>query len=218
MNKLLSIVRYVFFISYNLLITRNQKFAYTILRIVLASDRIFFKFKFLKEYARKQHDALSLNDETRILRLTGKKILEVGSGMAYWGLTLKEHGRVIVAVEICDSYLRLSKMVNAYEAVIKGSASALPIRPNYFDTVLAIEVIEHLNKENGFLMIKEAERVSKCVVITTPMEFKSNENLPSWVPKSEHHLSFWTGQELQNAGLKTSFLGRSLLAVKNQIN
>lgn len=213
MNRLLSIVRYCFFASYNLLITRDQKYARIFLSVVVAIDRAF-RFKFLKEYARKQHDAFSLDDEKRIVELTGSKILEIGSGMGYWGLLLKDYGRVTFALEICDSYLHLAKMINAYDAVIKGSANALPIRPDYFDTALAIEVIEHVNKEDGFSLINEAERVSECVIITTPIDISGNENLPNWVPKSERHLSCWTKQELRKAGFVTTLLGRSLLAVK----
>lgn len=213
MNRFLSIVRYCFFASYNFLITRDRKYARISLSLMVTIDRLF-KFKFLKEYARKQHDAFSLEDEKRIVELTGNKILEIGSGMGYWGLLLKDYGRVTIALEICDSYLHLAKMINAYEAVIKGSANALPVRADYFDTALAIEVIEHVNRQNGSSLINEAKRVSELVIVTTPIDISGNENLPSWVPDSEHHLSRWTEQELRKAGFVTTSLGRSLLAVK----
>ena len=213
MNSLLSIVRYCFFASYSLLVTRDRKYARIFLSLVVAIDRIF-KFRFLREYARRQHDAFGLEDEKRIVELTGNKILEIGSGMGYWGLLLRGYGRVTIALEICDSYLHLAKMINAYEAIIKGSAIALPIRADYFDTALAIEVIEHVNRQNGFSLINEAKRVSKCVIVTTPLGISGNENLPSWVPESEHHLSCWTEQELREAGFVTSLLGRSMLAAK----
>jgi 2-polyprenyl-3-methyl-5-hydroxy-6-metoxy-1,4-benzoquinol methylase len=213
MNSLLSVVRYCFFASYSLLVTRDQKYAHISLGIIVAIDRLF-KFKFLKEYARKQHGAFSLEAEKRIVELIGNKILDIGSGMGYWGLLLKDHGRVMIALEICDSYLHLAKMVNAYDAVIKGSVNALPIRAGYFDTALAIEVIEHVSRQNGFSLISEAKRVSERVIVTAPLDISGNENLPSWVPESEHHLSSWTEQELREAGFLTTLLGRSLLAVK----
>jgi len=213
MNSLLSIVQYCFFASYNFLITCDQKYAHISLSVIVAIDKVF-KFKFLKAYARRQHDALGLEDEKQIVQLFGNKILEIGSGMGYWGLLLKDYDRVTMALEICDSYLHLAKMINAYQAVIKGSANALPIRPGYFDTALAIEVIEHVSKQDGFSLINDAERVSECVIITTPLDISGNENLPNWVPESEHHLSCWTEQELRKAGFVTTLLGRSLLAVK----
>lgn len=213
LNILLSTVRYGFFAFYTLLIARDQKYAHISLSVVVAIDRLF-KFKFLKEYARRQHEAFSREDEKRIIELSGNRILEIGSGMGYWGLLFKDYGRVTIALEICDSYLRFAKMINAYEAVIKGSANALPIRPDCFDTALAIEVIEHVNRQNGLSLINEAERVSECVIITTPLNISGNENLPSWVPESEHHLSRWTEQELRKAGFVTTLLGRSLLATK----
>jgi hypothetical protein len=132
------------------------------------------------------------------------------------GLLLKDFGRVAIALEICDSYLRLAKIINSYEAFIKGSANALPFVSDYSDTVFAIEVIEHTSKQNGFSLIDEAERVSECVIISTPLNSLGNEDLPSWVPESERHLSCWTEQELQEGGFATTLLGRSLLAIKGR--
>lgn len=214
MSSLLSMVHYFFFVFYSLLISRmRRKYVLVGLSLVVTVDKMF-KFKFLKEYARRQHDAFSLEDEKRIIELTGNRILDIGSGIGYWGLLLRDYGRVAIALDICDSYLRLTKMINAYEAVIKGSASALPIRADYFDTALALEVIEHVDKQNGFSLISEMKRVSECLIVTTPQDASGNEDLPDWVPESERHLSCWTGQELREAGFTVTLLGRSLLAVQ----
>jgi SAM-dependent methyltransferase len=202
----------MFFTFYSLFLTREKKYAHCFLRLVTAVDGLV-KFKFLRELARKQHDAFGLKDEKRILALTGNNVLDIGSGLGYWGLLLKDYGRKTVAIEIYQPYLRLTKMLEAYGAVIKGSANALPLKPNCFDTALAIEVIEHVNKQHGYLLLKEAKRVSKSVIVTTPRYYSSNLNLPRRVPETERHLSYWTEQDFKTDGFKTSTLGRSILAL-----
>jgi ubiquinone/menaquinone biosynthesis C-methylase UbiE len=155
-----------------------------------------------------------LEDEKQILALIGNKVLDIGSGMGYWGLLLRNSGRKTVAIEISKPYLRFTKMLGVYFAVIRGSANALPIKSNCFDTALAIEIIEHVNKQDGRSLIREMKRLSRCVIISTPKNPSPNLDLPKWVPETERHLSCWTERDFQAEGLKTSIIRDSILAVQ----
>jgi 2-polyprenyl-3-methyl-5-hydroxy-6-metoxy-1,4-benzoquinol methylase len=193
--------------------TRERKYANCFLRIVVAVDGLS-NFNFLREFARRQHDAFGLKDEKQILGLIGNRVLDIGSGMGYWGLLLRNSGRKTVAIEISKPYLRLTKMLGAYYAVIRASADTLPIKSNCFDTAVALEIIEHVNKQDGLSLIREMKRVSSCIMISTPSDPSSNLDLPKWVPESERHLSYWTEKDFQAEGLKTSIIGDSILAVQ----
>ena|SRR6478736_2700396 len=67
-----------------------------------------------------------------------------------------------------------------------------------FDACIALDVIEHLPKEDGWQMLKSMEAIaSKCVVIFTPNgfipQFSQNGDL-------QQHLSGWEVNEMAGAG------------------
>lgn len=212
MNGWRNIAKYLFFNSYKLLMTREKKYAHFLLRLVLAADKLS-EFKFLKDFARRQHDAFDLDDEKQIVALIGKSIVDIGSGMGYWGLRLGGSEREVLAIELSRPYIRFTKMLGTYTAVIRASATALPLRSDCFDTALALEIIEHIDKQLGFLFIEEAKRVGRCVIMSTPQNPSTNLDLPKWVPETERHLSYWTEDDFRHEGFTTSTLGESLLAV-----
>lgn len=73
------------------------------------------------------------------------------------------------------------------------------IPENYYDFVLAIDLIEHLSKSEGFLLLYELDRISKGFsALLTPNGFV-------WQPPSENnphnaHISGWTHKELRQLG------------------
>ena len=74
-----------------------------------------------------------------------------------------------------------------------------------FDVVVAFDLIEHLSKEDGYLLLYEMERISrKLVVVYTPTGFL-------WQPPSPNnpfnaHISGWRPRDLKHFGFK-SFTG-----------
>lgn len=69
---------------------------------------------------------------------------------------------------------------------------------NYFDTVVALDLIEHLTKENSEQLLNKMEHIARKVIIFTPNGF---------VPQVEHygnpfqvHLCGWTAQEMKQRG------------------
>ena len=208
-------IRRFFFVFYVRLITREKKYARCLLWLIIKVDGLV-GFRFLREYARIQHSSFDLSDETRILNSTEGNVLDLGCGMGYWGLILKNRGCSVVGIDVFLPYLRLVKMLEVYDAVLKCSVIALPFRTNCFDTALSIEVIEHLNKQDGLQLLRQARQVSNRVIVTTPQHYLSGQNLPSWVPKSEHHHSHWTEQDFQQEGFTITYLGQSVLAITDK--
>lgn len=65
--------------------------------------------------------------------------------------------------------LKAARESGVYSDRVLGNAVSLPFKPHSFDAVIAIDVIEHLEKEQGWRLLSEAERVSEFkVVILTP--------------------------------------------------
>lgn len=87
----------------------------------------------------------------------------------------------------------------------RASAEKIPFRQNFFDTIIAGELMEHLKKPECF--VKEANRVLKKngkLIITTP-----NKN--SWVNKLFHsyqtpiHFCLFSPKELKELLAKNGF-------------
>lgn len=72
---------------------------------------------------------------------------------------------------------------------------------NSFDVVMALDLIEHLEKDGGYELLSEMERVAKkMVIIFTPNGFvlqKPYENNP-W----QEHLSGWSFEEMKSLGFE----------------
>lgn len=69
------------------------------------------------------------------------------------------------------------------------------------DSVCIIDVIEHLSKDDGYVLIKEAERIArKQIIIFTPLGYMSNhaEEKDGWGlngGKMQEHLSGWLPED-----------------------
>lgn len=72
---------------------------------------------------------------------------------------------------------------------------------NQFDCCVALDVIEHLTKEDGYKLIRDMERIaSKKILLFTPNGFLPQHNL--YDNDLQVHLSGWTAQEMQALGFK----------------
>lgn len=83
----------------------------------------------------------------------GQKVLDVGSAQGWYIKYLKDLGFEVTASDI--------EKAIAFEDVpfVQSSATALPFEANSFDTVLAINIIEHIDDETKAL--SELHRVTK---------------------------------------------------------
>ncbi len=72
---------------------------------------------------------------------------------------------------------------------------------NQFDCVVALDVIEHLTKEDGYKLINDMERIArKKILLFTPNGFLPQHSL--YDNDLQVHLSGWTAQEMQSLGFK----------------
>jgi hypothetical protein len=86
----------------------------------------------------------------------------------------------------------VAKGKHRYTDVVLADASRLPFKDHQFEVVLAFDVIEHLDKARGLIMIAEAERVGTLeVVIFTPNGF-----LPQGALDDNPHQFHRSGWEL----------------------
>jgi len=110
-----------------------------------------------------------------------------------------------VGIEAYKPYLKTSKRKKIHNKYINKNLSDLKFTENSFDAVIMIEVLEHLPKETGKLIIKNAGKwAKKKVIITTPNGFIKQEEIDG--NPLQKHLSVWTVSDMNKLGFKSKGL------------
>ncbi len=109
-----------------------------------------------------------------IQNVPGKTFLDVGCGYGKWGFLLKKYAdptqpRHVTGLDLFEPHVKALQADGIYDEVHVGDATALPFPDKSFDTVIACEVLEHLPREQGEVLIRELRRVARlCFVVSTP--------------------------------------------------
>jgi len=155
-------------------------------------------------------------DET--VRLKPRSILDVGCGLGIYGalcrvylegdnlydrknLTFnrKENWKIkIDCIEGFERYITDLHRAVYNEIFIDDALKVLnSFNDKAYELILAIDILEHFQKEDGIGFIKELKRVGRNVIIATPAEPEKQV-----VPENplEDHRSCWSREELQSSG------------------
>lgn len=94
---------------------------------------------------------------------------------------------------------------------IQGDASKIMdiFVDHTFDLIIATDLIEHLNKEDGLQFIKSAEIIAKkAIIIFTPNGFLDTEKYQAKDVHSDLdiHKSGWTEEEFKELGFETELV------------
>lgn len=104
-----------------------------------------------------------------------------------------------VGVEPFTPYLELSRSKNIHKKYINENILSLNFKENEFDAVMMIDVIEHLPKYQGEILIEKAENwARKKIIISTPNGFVKQKSFDG--NKLQEHLSGWKIHELNKRG------------------
>jgi SAM-dependent methyltransferase len=130
----------------------------------------------------------------------GAKILDIGCGR-YSALSqvIKTQNFYAIGLDIFEPHVRASNRRGIYQGVICGDVRALPIKDKQFDLVILLEVLEHLDKEDGQKALSELERVSReAILLTTPIGKCPHHDY--YGNPYEEHRSVWSLEELKASG------------------
>jgi len=139
----------------------------------------------------------------KIMDKSSRTILDIGP---FWGAVgrlfqLRNRKNVqIIGIDINEKYIEHCKCLNVYDSLIVGDGRSLPFRSNIIDVTIALEVIEHLEKEDGYGFLGELERVKKRqTILSTPIGFRA---LYDYHSESQIHRSGWYPIEFKQRGYK----------------
>ena len=143
-----------------------------------------------------------LNMAWRFLRKSSHTILDIGCGAGQPAKFLKSRRTLsIVGVDIWLPALRQAQQTGSHDASVLADIRHLPFRSKSFDVVLALEVIEHLEKEASSEIIRRMEGIArKQVILTTPVG-EQEQGTCKGNPHQEHKC-FWNPIEIRKQGYK----------------
>jgi hypothetical protein len=157
----------------------------------------FLHLIFFSRYFYKKHFLNILEKE-----LEGcTNVLEIGSGKTSYLRDLESDFK-ITALDISLNQIRESRKNQVYNNHILGDVLTINqlIKPGSFDAIVAMDLIEHLDKEKGLKLISDLSSLAKKIIIYTPNGFLFQP--PTADNPFQEHLSGWDFDEMQNLGFK----------------
>jgi 2-polyprenyl-3-methyl-5-hydroxy-6-metoxy-1,4-benzoquinol methylase len=138
-----------------------------------------------------------------------KSILDIGLGYGKYGLLCREYlegwkNRVfpkqwiirIDGIEIFEPYTDLSWNEEIYDRIYVGDARKRIYDVGMYDLILAIDVIEHVEKDDGIRLIHAIlEKCLKCAIINVPTGNWMGNVVVGGNP-NEAHKAIWTVEDM----------------------
>ena len=140
----------------------------------------------------------------RMLRSETKTILDAGCGFgeASEAIKIRNPSLHIIGAEVSLERLCSAKKRGFLDDSVLCDIRYLPFRNSSVDTVLCIEVIEHLKKTEGVHVLKDLEIIGcKQVIVTTPVGYAKEPSTVSGIDFLKH-ISGWTPLEFKGRGYK----------------
>lgn len=129
--------------------------------------------------------------------------LGCGKGVPTRGLRCKQ----LVGVDVFRHWL----VIYDGEKLL-SDVKHLPFKPQCFDVVLALDVLEHLKQVEATQLLNSMENVArKKIIVYTPKKFNLQDDLGN--PYNQHE-TFISPKLLKNEGYKVSF-PKNTFAIKN---
>jgi SAM-dependent methyltransferase len=155
-------------------------------------------------------------DPVVIPLVQGPKILDVGCGFGKWGYLCtsnywQTHASVrgshpeIVGCDGYDANVQMCRDNGCYREVLHVTVPPLPFEDCSFDSVLLIEIIEHLKEDSAQQLIEEAKRVARHrVILSTPNypDFREGTNSITGWNALDAHLCYFSRARLRRLGFK----------------
>jgi SAM-dependent methyltransferase len=138
-----------------------------------------------------------------------KSVIDIGCGRGIAGAIIRIYRdpQKLVGVDVYKPYLDFCKKMRIYTEILQWDLRNLPLPFNdsEFDLAISLEVLEHLPKVKGLLLIEELERIANQVIITTPTIF-FKQPLYDKNP-FQKHISIWRCNELKQKGYTVRGIG-----------
>jgi SAM-dependent methyltransferase len=171
------------------------------------SDRLKVKMNELAQRVRPWLPFTALNTVYRRINRDTRSLLDVGCGQGGPARFINRRRRYYtVGVDIFKPYLAECQRQRLHNDYIQCDVRSLPFRDRSFDTVICMEVLEHLDRPDGEVMLRAMERIARRqVILSTPMG-RYRQEAYDGNPHQEHK-HIWTPAEMRGLGYLVRPLG-----------
>lgn len=146
-----------------------------------------------------------------ILKHQPQTILDVGVGFGKWGFLCREYletwkDRVfpdqwrckIEGVEIFKPYTEIPHVNELYDNFYIGNALEVVNKLSTYDMIIAMDIVEHLPKEDGINLCRDMlDKFKKICIINVPTGDWMN-NMVIAGNEAEQHQAIWENLDLEN--------------------
>jgi len=150
----------------------------------------------------KSRDAFYIQHTRIILDLVDEfgrgKTIDIGCGDGYITSQIFKKFKEVVGEDISKEAIKIAKKKNPKMSLVAATCVNLPFSDNSFDTVVASEIIEHVNYNDGKMLLKEARRILKPqgkLIISTPNLSNPYMKFLQVTRKNIEHLKEYTKRE-----------------------
>lgn len=160
---------------------------------------------------------LSLEDPVCwIIDKSAHSILDIGCGQGFPMKMIKVRMRVkkSVGVDLFKPYIEIGKKFKIHDKYIISDVRKIKFKDKSFDVILALQVLEHLKKEDAWKVVDKIEKIAKKqIIIATPIgkmyhPMEDNNRL-------QLHKSGFYPEEFEKRGYRIIRYGRKELLGEN---
>ena len=119
-------------------------------------------------------------------------------------------------VDVFEPYMREARREGIHDAYVRSDIRMLPFKRGSFDVVLCMEVLEHLERDEGVALLRVMEEIAVSqVIISTPVGSYRQEAYDS--NPHQQHKHAWSPQEMRELGYQVRGIGIRGLGGKSGI-
>jgi len=135
-----------------------------------------------------------------VLKYNYNSVLDLGCGTGNAMMHIRTRRYIkVIGIDIFPGYLKQCKRLKIYDGLLLSDVRFLPIRKKTFDVILLLDVLEHLYKAEGRLLLRKIEELAtKRLVVFTPVNFLPQDAVDENV--YQQHKSGWCPDEIRTLG------------------
>ncbi len=156
---------------------------------------------------------LSLEDPVCwIIDKSADSILDVGCGQGFPMKMIKNRMKVkkSIGVDLFRPYIEIGKKSKIHDQYVIADVRNIKFKERSFDVVLALQILEHLNKKEAWQLLDKIEKIAKKqVIIATPVGKMYHPPVDN--NKLQLHKSAFYPEEFEKRGYKIIKYGRKEL-------
>lgn len=153
---------------------------------------------------------LSLEDPVCwIINKSAESILDVGCGQGFPMRMIKNRMKVkkSTGIDLFKPYIEIGKKLKVHDQYIISDIRKLELAQKSFDVVLALQVLEHLNKKDAWAVLDNLEKIAKKqIIISTPIGKMYHPPVDN--NKLQLHKSAFYPEEFEKRGYNIVKFGR----------